>query len=49
MAFIPDSARQYSGSTPQPISGHEQHGYPHSRLLDSMNRSHVSPPYARIT
>ena len=24
--------------------GHEHHGYPHSRLLDSTNRSHVSPP-----
>ena len=24
--------------------GHEHHGYPHSRLLDSTNRRHVSPP-----
>lgn len=24
--------------------GHERRGYPHSRLLDGTNRSHVSPP-----
>ena len=41
MAFMPDSACQYSGSTPPADIGNEQRGNPHPRLLDSTNRSHT--------
>ena len=53
MAFMPDSACQYSGSTsigggvqqrrhPPPADiGNERRGNPYPRLLDSTNRSHT--------